>query len=501
MATGNTTEVKSEKGSIWIFERVLQDDVNYKSLTPTTQFVDKKTQDKIIKSWSEYDEDPKKKKENDKIRSENEILKQNGKQPKPLKTRKWATWLNIRLDKKYTELAEIWDPQNKQKDQSVEGYDWSSVPLDWQKSFYAQQEAMLEKFSASNFKVMKFGRADEPFGKFIEGLVKPLGIQKKDTWNPADIWIVDRYKENNVERILTQSVSFKAGQTPNNLDLSEKNGKLAQLNEVLRSLYASKTIIGVSLKLTKEKADYIDVNVVLNAAGLDEAATNKRFQEIEDLLGEIDNIRCDLSIQPFSKIYTTPKAYLEKTTKMQKLLKLPTYPINPMSFGTQETSIQIKESDDKIYFLTIKATQTSEYSNLKYEPTEKGKSSAKLGKAGVKQVDELFKKYGIKFENDNSKYPKVYNSEVDKIVNTFSQRKNTSGISFFTGESSSSNFLKNIKEVYASDPVTAQSKLMQLDLFSEILSLKDIEVRKLMTDIVYIAKKEGRTYGPFGKVY
>ena len=57
---------------------------------------------------------------------------------------------------------------------------------------------MLVKFSASNFKVMKFGRADEPFGKFIESLVKPLGIQKKDTWNPADIWIVDKNKENNV---------------------------------------------------------------------------------------------------------------------------------------------------------------------------------------------------------------------------------------------------------------------------------------------------------------
>jgi len=480
MATGNTTEVKSERGSIWIFERVLQDDVNYKTLRPANQFVSKHEQELIKNNWMNYLDDPQKK----------------GK-----KTRKWADWLNIRFDKKYTELAQIWDPQNKQTDQSVEGYDWSSVPLDWQKSFYAQQEAMLLKFSASNFRVMKFGRADEPFGKFIESLVKPLGIQKKDTWNPADIWIVDKNKENNVEKQLKQSVSFKNGQISTGLTQSEKIIKLAVLNEVLRSLYASKTIIGVSLKLTKERADYIDVNVVLNASGLDIAATNKRFQEIEDLLGEIDNIRCDLSIQPFSKIYTTPKAYLEKTTKMQKLLKLPTYPINPMSFGTQETSIQIKESDDKIYFLTIKATQTSEYSNLKYEPTEKGKSSAKLGKAGVKQVDQLFKKYGIKFENDNSKYPNVYNSEVDTIVNTFSQRKNSSGITFISGETSTSNFLKNIKEVYASDPVTAQSKLMQLDLFSEILSLKDIEVRKLMTDIVYIAKKEGRSYGPFGKVY
>ena len=480
MATGNTTEVKSEKGSIWIFERVLQDDVNYKELRPTNQFVSKQEQEIIKNNWMNYLDDPEKR----------------GK-----KTRKWADWLNIRLDKKYNELAQIWDPQNKGKDQTDPNYDWSSVPLDWQKSFYAQQEAMLIKFSASNFKVMKFGRADEPFGKFIEGLVKPLGIQKKDTWNPADIWIVDRNKESNVGGELTEAVGFKSNQVPTGLTQSEKLLKLATLNKVLRSLYASKTIIGVSLKLTKEKADYIDVNVVLNASGLDEAATNKRFQQIEDLLGEIDTIRCDLTIQPFSKIYTTAKAYNDKVTKMQKLLKSPTYPTNPMTFGTQETSIEIKESDDKIYFLTIKATQTSEYSNLKYEPTEKGKSSAKLGKAGVKQVDDLFKKYGIKFENDNGKYPKVYSKEVDTIVNKFTQRKNSAGITFVTGETSSSNFLKNIKEVYASDPVTAQSKLMQLDLFSEILSLKDVEVRKLMTDIVYIAKKEGRSYGPFGKVY
>lgn len=480
MAKGNTTEVKSEKGSIWIFERVLQDDVNYKNLTPSKEFVSKQEQEIIKNTWINYLDDPKKR----------------GK-----KTRKWADWLNIRLDKKYHELAEIWDPQNKDKNTVDPNYDWSSVPLDWQKSFYAQQEAMLVKFSASNFKIMKFGRADEPFGKFIESLVKPLGIQKKDTWNPADIWIVDKNKENNVEGELTKAVGFKIGQTTTNLGPVEKNSKLAQLNKMLRSLYASKTIIGVSLKLTKEKADYIDVNVVLNAAGLDESATNRRFQKIEELLGEIDTIRCDLSIQPFSKIYTTDNAYLDKTKKMQELLKSTMYPTNPMTFGTQETSIEIKESDDKIYFLTIKATQTSEYSNLKYEPVEKGKGSAKLGKAGVKQVDELFKKYKIDFENDNSKYPRVYSNEVDKIVNTFTQRKNSAGIPFITGEKSASNFLKNIKEVYQSDPVTAQSKLMQLDLFSKILSLKNIEVRKLMTDIVYIAKKEGRSYGPFGKVY
>jgi uncharacterized protein YbaA (DUF1428 family) len=297
MAGTLTTEVTSEKGSIWIFKRVLQDDVNYENLTPVSEFVNKETQAKIIKSWSEYDEEPSKKKENDKIKKENENLKQNGKKEKPLKTRKWASWLNVRLDKKYTELAQIWDPQNKQKDQSVENYDWSSVPLKWQKSFFAQQEAMLIKFSGSNFKIMEFARDKEHFMDFISGLVKPLGVVKKDAWNPADIWIVDKRKENNIEKGLKDTVSFGPGETADSS--IEKKIKLQQLNKVLRTLYASKTIIGVSLKLTSLKADYVDVNIVLNQSGLDESATPKRFQDIENLLCDISSIKCDLTLKPF----------------------------------------------------------------------------------------------------------------------------------------------------------------------------------------------------------
>jgi hypothetical protein len=466
----DTIEVKSEKGSIWIFKRALQDNVNYESLTPTNQFVDKKEQEIIKNLWMNY-------------------VDSNGKQ----KTRQWATWLNIRFDKKYHELEKIFDSQSK------EGYNFVSVPLDWQKSFFAQQQAMLSKFSGSNFKIMEFGRDKEHFMEFISKLVKPLGVTKKDTWNPADIWIVDKNKVSNIEKSLTDVVEFKKNENPS--DEKQKIIKLQELNKILRTLYANKIIIGVSLKLTKEKADYIDVNVVLNGSGLDDAGTQKRFKEIEDMLCELKLIKCDLSLLPFSKIYTTTKSYDDKVKKMKALLKSSNYPEDPKSFGTQETSLEIKENDYKSYSLTIKATQTSEYSNLKYEPTEKGKSSAKLGKAGVNQVDELFKSYGLSFQNDNKKYPKVYSVQVDKIVQQFASRKNSAGIPFITNETSAQKFLSNIKEVYKSDPVTAQSKLMQLDLFSEILGLKENQVRKLMTDIVYIAKKEGKAYGPFGKVY
>ena len=42
---------------------------------------------------------------------------------------------------------------------------------------------------------------------------------------------------------------------------------------------------------------------------------------------------------------------------------------------------------------------------------------------------------------------------------------------------------------------------MQLDLISELLSLSDKELSKLLTDIVFFAQKKGKKYGPFGKVY
>jgi hypothetical protein len=62
-------------------------------------------------------------------------------------------------------------------------------------------------------------------------------------------------------------------------------------------------------------------------------------------------------------------------------------------------------------------------------------------------------------------------------------------------------FKTNLKIVYKSDLGAAVSKLMQLDLISELLSLSDKELSKLLTDIVFFAQKKGKKYGPFGKVY
>ena len=497
MAGELTTEVKSEKGSIWIFKRALQDDVNYEKLTPQNQFVNKETQEKIKKTWEEYIEEPTKRKENEKLKAAG----------KPIKTRKWATWLNVRLDKKYTELAQIWDPQNRSKDQSVDGYDWTSVPLKWQKSFFAQQEAMLSKFSGPQFKVMEFGRDKEKFMDFISGLVKPLGVIKKDTWNPADIWIVDKRKENNIEKALKDVVSFSRPGDAASADAKSKLIKLQELNKLLRQLYASQTIIGVSLKLTSVKADYVDVNVVLNQSGLDEAATQKRFQEIDSLLCEISSIKCDLTLKTFvtDPPDSTYKKAIKEIQRFNKSYQDYYYPKEPLSFGNKGSIIEIIEpGTNKEYILTIQATSTSHVNNLKYEPVEKGKASARLGKAPVEQVSNLLKKYKIDFVNDQKQYPKDFNDPVvEKLIAKFIQSKNSSGYGskVYTGITTTQQFKDNLKEVFKADIATAHSKLMQLDLLIQIMDLETDQLKKLLTDMVYLAKKEGKAYGPFGKVY
>ena len=208
--------------------------------------------------------------------------------------------------------------------------------------------------------------------------------------------------------------------------------------------------------------------------------------------------------------------YVEKTEKMKALFKAKkneeyakNYPLkeNTNCFSTQDTTITILDPQTQTtYFLTVKATQTSEYSNLKYEPTEKGKGSAKLGKAPVEMVADILLKYKLSFINDNKKYPFIYDesfisTNILPKLRTAVNKAGLTGNQLYTGITTEAEFKQNLKACYASDPVTAQSKLMQLDFLIAILSLGKEQLSKLVTDVVYVAKKEGKSFGPFGKIY
>jgi hypothetical protein len=455
-----------EDGSKWIFLRALRDDVDYENLTPASEFVNKKTQDIILSSFK------------------------NPKQPNA----KLDVAYNILLDKKIEELEKIFG---------------GKLDDAWIKSYYYQTKALLKKYSKQNFKQLQIDR-DSPGGfmEFITDLVKPLGVTKKDAWNPADIWIEDKQKTpKDPIDTLKKIVEFGRNETPTDRKLQLI--KLRQVNALLRDFYRKEKVIGISLKKAGKNAEYIPVNV-----GVDENEIESEFKKIENMICEIVNVKCPLTLAKMKDVYGP--AFAEKSSKMKSLFKnkgneiyAKNYPSveNAYCFSTQDTTITIFDSQSETtYFLTIKATQTSEYSNLKYEPTEKGKGSAKLGKAPVEMVADIITKYNLKFDNNNRKYPLIYDESYVKNITLPSlkvaaNKAGLTGQQLYTGITSPEQFKQNLKACYACDPVTAQSKLMQLDFLISILSLDKQQLSKLVTDIVYVAKKEGRAFGPFGKIY
>ena len=61
----------------------------------------------------------------------------------------------------------------------------------------------------------------------------------------------------------------------------------------------------------------------------------------------------------------------------------------------------------------------------------------------------------------------------------------------------------NIRETFkqSSQPQTANSKLMQIKWLYAFLTLSIKNRNKFCTDLIFLAEKAGRRYGPYGKIY
>ena len=70
---------------------------------------------------------------------------------------------------------------------------------------------------------------------------------------------------------------------------------------------------------------------------------------------------------------------------------------------------------------------------------------------------------------------------------------------------SAKDFIDNITTLYRSKTENkfhiANSKLMQLTFVYELSKLKKQDVDKLITDMLFLAQKRGKGFGPFGKIY
>ena len=74
---------------------------------------------------------------------------------------------------------------------------------------------------------------------FLEGIaIKKCGVKTKDSWNPADIYILKKSQKKSIESKL-KSIGEMSGLT---------NAKLDSLNEYMRDQFVKRNLVGISLK-------------------------------------------------------------------------------------------------------------------------------------------------------------------------------------------------------------------------------------------------------------
>ena len=129
------------------------------------------------------------------------------------------------------------------------------VPEDWMFTFFAQQKRLFNVYNG-NSPYTTFNR-DGGFMDYITKICSSkFKIAKKDSWNPADIWIIKGSQtqiENEIDKMLDGD-----------------NQTIYELNDYLRGKYIKKEIMGLSLKKVSGKvAKYEVVNLEDRGAYID----------------------------------------------------------------------------------------------------------------------------------------------------------------------------------------------------------------------------------------
>jgi len=362
----------------------------------------------------------------------------------------WNEWQDIvKDDKTYPELVKIFK---------------GSVPESWLISYFAQQKVLLNEVQPP--KMSKFNR-DGGFMDFIVKLInKKFKISNKDTWNPADIWIING-NQTAIENRIKNS-------------MEGPHQTLQELNGILRQMFKDGEVMGISLKKTGPTAYYEKVN-------------------LDGLIPDTTEYNFDAPMSDFQSLFK----------------------IGSDGMFTQDVKISIDApKENKTFVFQIKANDSGSTSgsNLKFEPTAKGSGTARLGKAPVDEVVELLKdaKSTAVFVNKYQNYPGTETA--------FTKTNKTKGEQYYKEtvlpallegsdkiKSDMYNVdavIANIKESYGTkmDKTTnVRAKLMGLDFFYQVSKLKQSKRNEFITDMIFLAQKKAfgkrPDFGPFGKIY
>ena len=151
------------------------------------------------------------------------------------------------------------------------------------------------------------------------------------------------------------------------------------------------------------------------------------------------------------------------------------------------------------YTTYVIRTPGNKFSNLKYESVIKG-SGGKGGAAPVDLVEDLIQSRTKKktFTNKHQGYPQTieeFNDDKRDYKKMYNGLKK-----YIKGTNSYDQFESMIREMFESNNAKsraiAQSKLMQLNFFNDVLSVDS----EFWTDLLYMSLKVGKRFAPHGKL-
>lgn len=344
---------------------------------------------------------------------------------------RYTKWKDVVTDPKYREIVAL--------------YPAIEDNTEWQDGFIAQHKKMLQVAAARKYKEFKHYSRDEGFMDFIAKLIKQkFGISQKDTWNPADIWMVEN--QNKIESELEKAVKGKAA-------------TITELNAVMRKQFQDGRLIGVSLKKVSGKtARWEEVNV-------DEVI----FTDGDNFVFEFDMAKITLDLKDTGGFSTTDARIIVKE-------------------GATKYDFQLRQNSPGM-------------SNLKFEPTASGARAARLGKVPQDMLRPLLKEYNINFVNRWQEFPqtaKEYTKHKAKYMKMFANIKSK----VTTNQKSQAGFHTAMLSSFANDKMgIATSKLMQLTFLDLVMRLSKKKREEMLTDMTFLAMKKGPKFGPFGKLY
>jgi len=386
------------------------------------------------------------------------------------KKSKWATVAAFKNDKDIRKAIIGADRPNNGG--YAEAYD--DPDNDWISVFWKQHKTIIDKLVDS--RISEFNReGKDGVMDVVTEAAKGLGVTKKDNWNPADIWGT-RGSDAAVIKKIKDAVEGSDG---------TKFGTqtIQQLNSLLRGMYKSKELIGISLKKTSgAEALWEEYNI--------EQLT---LNEVNDY--RYNEIGIILNFKPTDKV--TKTGALDTAVQLRQ------------SGGGAEYNFQITSND------TAKPNQ-----NLKFESKPVGGAKARGGKAEIKQVEKIVEelvkqKDGGTFKNKHQNYPKNLDEFLNKNIagkdlKTYKKYFTDIQNHVTTDCKNVDEFVEVISDIFNADerkggrPWVAQSKLMQLTFIWHDLKIKQKSEKiysEFWTDMLFLSIKKGDRFGPFAKLY